>query len=301
MEHGFPIITLLGSLSIRRGDSGGRASLSGSAGDVFAYLVTHSGHNVRRERLADLFWTDADPARARAALNTAVWRINKALADFDGIVLRSGGEHVALETCPGTWIDARELELAVRAAGSSADGAALEPALRNRLAEAVEHCRGPFLDGSASDWAIVERERLHALELRGLGLLMRDSAQACDFEDALSYGSRILTADPFREQVQYEMMWLYVLNGQRPQALRQFEAYRRLIAREMGVAPMVETQALMEYVRNGPAPEIDVSELRRLMASKDPLTALREASVRSRLAAWSAFSPPASRARAQGV
>ena len=45
-----------------------------------------------RERLADLFWTESEPARARAALNTAVWRINKALAGLEGIALKSGGE-----------------------------------------------------------------------------------------------------------------------------------------------------------------------------------------------------------------
>jgi len=90
MSGSYPTITLLGSLSIRGSDGAERTSLSGSTGDVFAYLLTYAGRDVRRERLADLFWTEAEPARARAALNTAVWRINKALAGLTGINLRSG-------------------------------------------------------------------------------------------------------------------------------------------------------------------------------------------------------------------
>ena len=284
MEDAYPIVTLFGSLSIRRADGAGRTSLSGSTGEVFAYLVTNSGRGVRRERLADLFWTESEPARARAALNTAVWRIKKALARLKGIELRSGGDQLLLETSPEIRVDARLLESAVRAAGGLGEGAALEPAVRAALADAADDYRGPFLDGSASDWAIVERERLNALHLRGLGMLMQDAARRRDYEEALGYGRRILAADPFRERVQCEVMWLYVLNGQRPQALRQFEAFRRQIAREMSVAPMAETRALADYIRQGSDLDREFGVLRDIVGAAE----------RVRLDAYNTFSRPAS-------
>ena len=262
MEQNYPTITLFGSLSIRGHGGAAKTSLSGSTGDVFAYLLTYAGKDVRRERLADLFWTESEPARARAALNTAVWRINKALAGCDGIALKSGGDHLMLETCPEARIDARLLEAAVRDASAQAVDGVLDTLVRARLSAVVDDYNGPFLDGSASDWAIVERERLNALHLRGLGLLMRDCAARRDYEEALVYGRRILVADPFREQVQCEVMWLYVLNGQRPQALRQFETYHRQITREMSVAPMAETRALADYIRQGREAAVDFAELR---------------------------------------
>jgi DNA-binding SARP family transcriptional activator len=293
MDDGYPIVTLFGSLSIRAANGGWRTSLSGSAGEVFAYLVTNSGRGVRRERLADLFWTEAEPARARAALNTAVWRINKALARLKGIELRSGGDQLMLETSPETRIDARLLESAVRAASGPERSEPLDPTVRAALAEAVDEHRGPFLDGSASDWAIVERERLNALHLRGLGILMQDAALRRDYEDALGYGRRILAADPFRERVQCEVMWLYVLNGQRPQAMRQFEAFRRLILREMSVAPMAETRALAEYIRRGSEVDLDFEILRELATETDPVRRLRDLAERSRLEAYRASARPA--------
>jgi DNA-binding SARP family transcriptional activator len=283
MDDGYPIVTLFGSLSIRAADGGWRTSLSGSAGEVFAYLVTNAGRGVRRERLADLFWTEAEPARARAALNTAVWRINKAIARLKGIQLRSASDQLMLETSPETRIDARLLEAAVRAAGGPDRNEPLDADVRAALAEAADDYKGPFLDGSASDWAIVERERLNALHLRGLGLLMQDAAARRDYEEALGYGRRILATDPFRERVQCEVMWLYVLNGQRPQALRQFEAFRRQIAREMNVAPMAETRALADYIRRGSDLQVDFGVLRDLASgADDPVRRLHELAEQAR-------------------
>ncbi len=293
MDDGYSIVTLFGSLSIRAANGGWRTSLSGSAGEVFAYLVTNSGRGVRRERLADLFWTEAEPARARAALNTAVWRINKALARLKGIELRSGADQLMLETSPETRIDARLLESAVRAASGPERNEPLEPAVRAALAEAADQYNGPFLDGSASDWAIVERERLNTLHLRGLGILTQDAAHRRDYEEALGYGRRILAADPFRERVQCEVMWLYVLNGQRPQALRQFEAFRRQIAREMNVAPMAETRALAEYIRRGTDLDLDFGVLRELASGADPVRRLHELAERARLEAYRSSARPA--------
>jgi DNA-binding SARP family transcriptional activator len=283
MDDGYPIVTLFGSLSICAADGGWRTSLSGSAGEVFAYLVTNAGRGVRRERLADLFWTEAEPARARAALNTAVWRINKAIARLKGIQLRSASDQLMLETSPETRIDARLLEAAVRAAGGPDRNEPLDADVRAALAEAADDYKGPFLDGSASDWAIVERERLNALHLRGLGLLMQDAAARRDYEEALGYGRRILATDPFRERVQCEVMWLYVLNGQRPQALRQFEAFRRQIAREMNVAPMAETRALADYIRRGSDLQVDFGVLRDLASgADDPVRRLHELAEQAR-------------------
>src|SRR4051812_28269611 len=52
----------------------------GPAGRLLAcYLFEFAGRVHRRERLADLFWGETEPDRARSALNTAIWRIRKIL------------------------------------------------------------------------------------------------------------------------------------------------------------------------------------------------------------------------------
>jgi DNA-binding SARP family transcriptional activator len=69
------------------------------------------------------------------------------------------------------------------------------------------------------------------------------------YEDALDIGRRLLAADPARETAQCEVMWLYVLNGQRAQALRQFQEFRCWLKRELDIEPMPETRALYDHIR----------------------------------------------------
>jgi len=119
-----------------------------------------------------------------------------------------------------------------------------------RLGKALDSCSSPYLDGVSSDWVLAERERLFNLQIRGLTILMHWLGQKRCYEDALEIGRNLLAADPAREAAQCEVMWLYVLNGQRAQALRQYQEFRDWLKHELDVAPMPETQALYNYIRS---------------------------------------------------
>ena len=244
-------IQLLGPLTVRLGRQVLPLHLAGVTRELLAHFLAREGHELRRDALADLFWEDADPGRARAALSTAVWRIKKLLQPLQGFTLAGGPETISLLAASEVLIDTRLLEHAVQAAAGAhgSDRPLLAGDLRGPLAVAVELYGGPFLDGSGSDWVMVERERLFNLQMRGLTLLMQDSGQRSDYEEALALGHRILAADPFREQVQCEVMWLHVLSGQRVQALRQYHDYEAVLAKELGIRPMPETCALYQHIR----------------------------------------------------
>ena len=241
-------IQLLGGVAIRRDARPYRLPLSGVTLEIMAYLLCQ-GREVRRETLAGQFWEDAEPARARAALNTALWRINKQACQPLGLELASTGETVEL-SLGGAALDVRELEASVRAAVREGEQAGdLCPDLRARLAAVVDGYGGPFLGGAGGAWAVVQRERLFNLYLRAIGLLMYDCGRRRRYEDALDYGRRLLAADPFHEQAQCQVMWLYVLSGQRVRALMQYRDYEALLRREMAIRPMPETCALFELIR----------------------------------------------------
>jgi hypothetical protein len=76
--------------------------------------------------------------------------------------------------------------------------------------------------------------------------------------------------------------------------MRQFEAFRRLISREMSVAPMAETRALAEYIRRGSDVDLDFEALRELASEADPVRRLRDLAERSRLEAYRASARPTS-------
>ena len=119
------------------------------------------------------------------------------------------------------------------------------------LWSAIDSWRGVFAEGISTNWALVLRERLHAAYIRALLALMRRAGRARRFDEALGLGQRILEEDPFREGVHCEVMWLYVLTGQRARAITSHICFCRMLHKELGIGPVAETTALFKYIRDG--------------------------------------------------
>ena len=240
-------ICLFGAYPIRVDGQPYHLGISGSTEKLFQYLLVHLGTECRREYLADLFWRKSSPGRQRSALNSAIFRIKQQLVEIDGVDLISSGPVVVLQIGPSVSMDARDFTDIVHSISPE------EPiceAMVDRLHKALNSCAAPFMDGVNADWVLTERERLFNLQIRGLTILMHWLGQKCCYEDALEIGRSLLAADPAREAAQCEVMWLYVLNGQRAQALRQYLDFRSWLECELDIEPMPETRALYEYIRS---------------------------------------------------
>jgi DNA-binding SARP family transcriptional activator len=226
----------------------------GPAGRLLAcYLFEFMGRVHRRERLADLFWGDTEPEKARSALNTAIWRIRKMLELGSKGAARhliTIGDDVILEQSQSIQVDTHKLESASRrvlgrTGGTLSDGDVHDISL------AVEGYSGPFLDGYDGDWVLQERERLHCLFIRSTFELMRAAAKQGRYEHALDFGRRILATDALRESVQRDVMVLLVLNGQRVEAIRTYKRLINLLKSELDIEPMPETKRLHNDILSG--------------------------------------------------
>ncbi len=248
-----PSVHLLGPLSIRQGGHPINLGISGPTRDLLAYLLVKGATEVRRDYLMDLLWQDMAIEQARCALNTAVWRINKLLKRLRGLKLHSHLTSLRLVADPGVETDTLRLESTVRQAAQEMESnEAMGDDIRQQLIAAINCAHGEFLDGSSATWALIERERFSNLYMRGLCILMQDCGLRRAYEDALDYGRQILVRDPFRESVQRAVTWLYVLDGQRVQAIRHYKSYETLLARELGIRPMLETRALHDHILSDP-------------------------------------------------
>jgi DNA-binding SARP family transcriptional activator len=239
-------ICLFGAFPIRVDGQPWHLGISGTTEQLFQYLLVNLGRESRREYLADLFWRGSTAERQRSALNSAIWRIKRQLRDVEGVDLHCDGPAVFLQIDASVGMDARELTEIVH---SLAPGDDLSEAVAIRLRHALDACDAPFMDGVTSDWVLTERERLFNLQIRGLTLLMHWLGQQRKYEDALEIGRRLLAADPARESAQCEVMWLYMLNGQRAQAIRQYQLFRAWLREELDIEPMPETKALYDHIR----------------------------------------------------
>ncbi|MGB3336084.1 MAG: BTAD domain-containing putative transcriptional regulator [Devosia sp.] len=243
-------MSLLGIVTILA--AGGNVVSLGLAGptlELFAYLLTYNHRSLRRDYLADLIWEDLESARSRAALNTALWRVRRAVAALPGMTLESDSAKVRISIDATVRLDTLRLRLVMDQAVAAFDAkAGLPTEIRVELADMLGRCDGDFLDGCNSSWVLVVREEYFNLRLRGLALLMQDAGIRSVYEDALSFGRRILAVDPFREAVQCEMLWLYMLSGRRAVAIRHYRDYAEMLRRELGITPMAETRAVYDAI-----------------------------------------------------
>ena len=227
----------------------------GPAGrQLCGYLFEFMGRVHRRERLADQFWGHLDPDRARAALNTALWRLRKLLSrdpkSQRGQNLRSYGSEIVLE--PACWLDVDThcFDAAMKELFDPRSNVPMSARLPI-LEAAVQSYGGPFLDGEDADWVLEERERLHSLYVRAASELVSIYGLSERHEEAIATARRIMVADPFRESTFRKLAILLVLNGQRGDALRQYERWSAMFRRELGIGPMPQTLRLADEIRSG--------------------------------------------------
>ena len=239
-------ISLFGAYPVRVDGQPCRLCISGSTKKLFQYLLVNAGKVSRREYLAELFWRGSSAERQRSALNSAIWRIKRQIDDIDGVDLNCDGSAVSLRFDDSVTVDAAVLTDIVHS--TSPDVTMSEP-VADQLYKALDACDAPFMDGVTSSWVLTERERLFNIQIRGMTILMHWLGQQRLYEDALEIGRRLLAADPARESSQCEVMWLYVLNGQRVQAIRQYQEFQAWLKCELDIEPMPETQALYDHIR----------------------------------------------------
>ena len=217
------------------------------ARDLLAYLCLERRRPHSREKLAGLFWPEADEGAAYASLRQALWLLRKTLAAAAGMTP---------ETAP--WIAAREREIGLAREGEIwIDVAEFEARLAAAppdLEGAVELYEGDLLEGCYEDWCAEDRERLRELQLRALGDLVARREAARDLAGAIAAARHLIRVDPLREDVHARLIGLLAANNERGAALRQYQGLTELLGRELGVEPDPSTQRLAAAIRDGRLP-----------------------------------------------
>ncbi len=249
---------LFGSPRIERG--GARVHLdTRKAVALLAYLAVTGGRQSR-ETLAGLLWPEYGPSRARAALRRTLSALAAAREEGWLIV-----DRVWVDVDRGrVWVDVdrfHELLAGCRSHGHPEAEAC--PACLPLLAEAAELYRDDFLAGFGlrdsfdfDDWQYFQAESLRR-ELAGvLDRLARGLGARGEWEAAIGHARRRLTLDPLHEPAHRALMQLYALAGQRAAALRQYRECARRLEKELGVAPLEETDQLLRSIEAGEAPPL---------------------------------------------
>ena len=244
-------IYLFGSMRIEIDGVNVEEGLPPTVQDLLAYLLLHRRRTHSREVLANLLWGGYPQERARNCLNTAIWRLRRILepegtSQGTYLMSTSTGE-VSFNAAGDFWLDVaafeETLDRDLLSLAKNATSFHVEA-----LTQAVKLYIGDLLEGRYSDWVLFERERLRIGYLDALYHLMCYFYVTNNFAQTLAYGRQILNSDPLREDVHRQVMRAYMKNGQRALAVKQYNHCRDMLAAELGIAPMLETQELLKQI-----------------------------------------------------
>ena len=199
---------------------------------LVAFLAINS-HSSRRDHVASTLWLDESEHRAIASLRSAIWRLRLVAPE----ALEVNVSHVRLADC--VRVDLHEAQ---RLAHRLMDGGEDTPEVG-----AEQILEGDVLPDWYDEWIVLAREihrqlRLHALEalcvrLTKLGMHGR----------AVQSGLLAVGAEPLRETAHAVLIRAHLAEGNRSQALRQFDNYRRVLRDELALDPSPEIRGLVRF------------------------------------------------------
>jgi DNA-binding SARP family transcriptional activator len=232
---------------------------------LLAYLAMPPGQMHPREKLAVLLWGDSGEEQARQSLRQTLFTLRKPLNVHAEIIQSGDGERIGLDRARVRVDVERFLELAARGTPEA-------------LAEASELYHGEFLEGLSiaevgfEDWVSIEREKLRETALSVLSTRVEQQMSAGKSEAAVQTSLRILSIDPLRESTHRLLMRLYVVQGRRESAIKQFQTCREILRRQLDVDPEEETRRLFDEILDAGATRgRDDGRIRVLMVEDNTL------------------------------
>jgi DNA-binding SARP family transcriptional activator len=223
------LLRVLGGLSLSYG--GRRLAVPPGSRRLLAYLALHPD-GVDRRVAAGVLWPDVEDCRAAGNLRSALWRLQQV-----------GCPLVAAEQ---SWLGLRE---DVEVDLTRLEAWAGRVLTKTPAPDDLGVDPGPIADlellpGWYDDWVLIVRERLQLRLLHALESLSRLLAQAGQPAAAVEAMHVAVLAEPLRESGQRALIEAHQAAGDWIAARRQYDAFRSILRREIGVEPSAELTAV---------------------------------------------------------
>jgi DNA-binding SARP family transcriptional activator/TolB-like protein len=210
---------------------------------LLVYMAREPGPD-RRDEILGVLWPDRDEKRARRALNQLLYTLRKTSPQ---LTLESVED--AVDFGREVWLDVEEFERRLEA--DDPEGA-------------VALYEGPFVADLAVNepdfdhWADRQRADLQRKFRKAALELASQAREAGDLDGAVKHCRRLVDSDTLDDEAQHLLIESLYLRGDRVAALRQYDVYRDLLARELEVEPLEHTRQLVERIRGEPQPPEEV-------------------------------------------
>ena len=202
---------------------------------LFYYILDLK--KVKKDQVGLNFWPDFSPGRVSSNFHATLWRVRQAIGSKEAIAFED--EQYLLEPSISIWYDVAEFENYLKQAEEPEHSGAERAEL---LRQAVKLYRGGFLPDVFFVWADQRRDELQKDYLGALIHLAELEEKKKRFGQARDYYEKVLTMDPYRDEVHMALMNCLVLSGAPSAAKAHFHQYKALLREELNADPLPELQ-----------------------------------------------------------
>lgn len=227
-----PRLTLLGGFGLHIGDD--TVPLAPGAQRLMALLALHDTA-VGRGYVAGLMWGDSTEVRAHASLRSTLWK------------LRVAGSAV-VEICSDSLELSRNVDVDVRRVASLARALVMGCFEEETAALLEPRFSCELLPGWYDEWVLIERERHRQLSLHALESLCEHLTATCRYGAAVLAGLAAVDREPLRESAHRALMRVHLAEGNTGEAIRRYQQYEEIAARDLGVEPSAMMRSLLSGI-----------------------------------------------------
>lgn len=239
-------VTSLGQFAITRGGTPLEPCRSRRAIWLLRYLLAAPANAAHKGALASDLWPDAPGDRAQHSLHVAVAALREYLDPVGAreSSIRFANDCYLLSPAVVMHDDCAAFQALVALGDRSWQGGETGLA-RRAFNAALALYRGDYdLAELEFDWAIEEQRRHAAAYLHALWRAGAAAHATGDYEAATACYRRLLTRDPYREDVVAELMTAYATLGRRGDVARAYGRCAHYLEGDLGVEPARELKSL---------------------------------------------------------
>lgn len=243
------VITCFGKFEVRRQGQPIAPCQNRNGQTILRYLMTQPRYRVTMDALMALLWPDDDADVARHKVHVAVSSLRNSLNQGLGCVPGSGYilcKNGIYQLNPAVSLTSDfEQFLALYQRGRQSEG-------EKMIAHYTQACQlysGPFLvEDLYADWPVVRREQLNQCFVTMCRELSGYYLNTGRYEEAEQWARAMLKENRCDEEAHRYLIRIYIVQGRRSEAIRQYQSCERILAEELGVPPMTETFATIRSI-----------------------------------------------------
>ncbi|WP_186007584.1 BTAD domain-containing putative transcriptional regulator [Dehalogenimonas alkenigignens] len=194
------------------------------AKELFIYLLCHPMQTA--DQIMTALWPELSPSRALGNFHTALYRARRATSP--GVITTNGGRYSVCEDL-NVYCDFIDfLKLSTPKVSTETEAIYLE-----RLAQAINLYRGPFMEGFQAEWIEELRREYEAKYLQLLSTVAGHYRLRGDHHKAIPMLEKAIAIDSYQDDLYCELAENHIALGDRLSALKVYQQYKSTVANEI--------------------------------------------------------------------